>query len=143
MDSKIKILIGILVVGIVLIGGWWIWENQYISIQSPESITQSVKISVGGNSKVISGIQLPIDENEAEKIVKKFCKSKNSGAVYGYDTIKEVDNEWKIQIVNMNGMCYAVVNVKSGETNCEKCDDVKLFPPFEEVSIITNKTEYE
>ena len=27
MDSKVKILIGVLVVGILLIGGWWIWEN--------------------------------------------------------------------------------------------------------------------
>ncbi len=28
MDSKIKILIGILAIGIVLIGGWWIWNNR-------------------------------------------------------------------------------------------------------------------
>ena len=28
MDSKIKILIGILVVGILLIGGWWVWNTQ-------------------------------------------------------------------------------------------------------------------
>jgi len=27
MNQKIKILIGILVIGIALIGGWWIWEN--------------------------------------------------------------------------------------------------------------------
>jgi len=29
MNSKIKILIGILIVGILLIVGWWIWKNYY------------------------------------------------------------------------------------------------------------------
>jgi len=29
MKNKIKILIGVLVVGIILVGGWWVWNNYY------------------------------------------------------------------------------------------------------------------
>lgn len=139
MISKIKILIGILVIGIILICGLLISNNQPIPIQQ----SKYIEISIDEKFERISNIHLPIDKTEAEIIVKKFCESKNPDYSYGYDIMKKVGNEWKVQIVNMNGLCYAAVNVKSGETNCEKCDDVKLFPPFEQVTITTDKTEYE
>ena len=115
------------------------------SIQSLNNTSQTeLKISVDGNSKIISSIQLPIDENEAKIIVKEFCEPENPDAVYGYNTIKEVDDKWRIQIINMNDMCYATINVKNGETNCTKCSNTKMFPPFEnQVIITTDKTEYE
>ncbi len=131
--SKIflDILIGILAIGLILI--------IILSVQQTE-----LKISVNGNSKVISSIQLPIDKNEAEKIVKEFCEPENPDYMYDYRVMKKIDNEWRIQIININGMCYAVVNVKSGETNCTKCSNTKMFPPFEnQVIITTDKTEYE
>ena len=138
MDSKIKIMLGILIIGVILVGGWWIWNIQ--TIQPPENITQSeLKISVDGNLETIADIQLPVDEIEAKKIVKKFCEAKNPDYVYGYDMMEEVDDEWRIPVYNVNCPCYATVNIKTGETNCMK------QIPFEtqEVTISTDKTEYE
>jgi len=139
MNLKIKTLIGILIAGIFLIGGWWIWKNQHIPTQPSKSITQSeLKISVDGKLETITDIYLPIDKIEAEKIVKKFCEPKNPNYDYGYNGIKKVNNEWRIPIYNLNCPCYAVVNIESGETNCMK------EIPFEtqEVTIATDKTEY-
>ena len=130
MDSKIKILIGALVVGILVIGSWTIWKSQHIP---------TLGISVDGKLETITDIHLPIDEIEAEKIVKKFCEPKNPNYDYGYNAIKKVNDEWRIPIYNLNCPCYAVVNIESGETNCMK------QIPFEtqEVTITTDKTEYE
>jgi len=131
MNLKVKILIGILVVGILLIGGWWVWKSQHIPTE--------LEISVDGKLETITDIHLPIDKIEAEKIVKKFCEPKNPNYDYGYNAIKKVNDEWRIPIYNLNCPCYAVVNIESGETNCMK------QIPFEtqEVTITTDKTEYE
>ena len=131
MDSKIKILIGALVVGILVIGSWTIWKSQHIP---------TLGISVDGKLETITDIHLPIDEIEAEKIVKKFCEPKNPNYDYGYNAIKKVNDEWRIPIYNLNCPCYAVVNIESGETNCMK----QIPIPFEtqEVTITTDKTEY-
>ncbi|MCK4729692.1 MAG: hypothetical protein KAT28_00085 [Candidatus Aenigmarchaeota archaeon] len=126
----LDVAVGILTISLILI--------IVLSIQQTE-----LKISVDGNFKAVSDVQLPIDATEAEKIVKEFCEPKNPDYMYDSRAIKKVNNEWRVQIVNMNGKCYAAVDVKSGETNCTKCDDVKLFPPFGEVTITTDKTEYE
>ena len=37
MNTKIKILIGVLIVGLVLIGSWLIWKNQIIGICSDKT----------------------------------------------------------------------------------------------------------
>lgn len=140
MNSKIKILIGILIAGILLIGGWGIWKSQHIPTQPSKSIIQSeLKISVDGKLETITDIYLPIDKIEAEKIVKKFCEPENPNYDYDYNAIKKVNDEWRIPIYNLNCPCYAVVNIESGETNCMK------EIPFEiqQVTITTDKTEYE
>ena len=144
MDSKTKIVIGILIVGIILIGGWWIWKNHYISIQSQESTTQSAKISVDENLEAIVDIQLPIEKTEAETIVKEFCESKNPSYAYKYNMIKEIDNKWRVPIINVNCLCYALVNKENGETNCMECNCTELSSVFEteKVTIATDKTEY-
>ena len=136
MNTKTKILVGILAIGLILI--------ILLSIQPLKNTTQTeLKISVDGNFKVMHTIQLPIDVTEARTIVEKFCEPENPDNAYGYDTIKKVDDKWRIQIVNMNCLCYASVNTETGETNCTECICAGLFPPFgEEVTITTDKTEY-
>ncbi len=129
-----KILIGI-VVGIVLISGWWILINQ-LSIQPPEG-TAPLKISVDGNLKTMTDVLLPIDKTEAETIVKGSCESKDSR--YSYALMKKVDDEWRISMSNINGPYYATVNIETGETNCMKQIP---FEESKEVSITTDKTEY-
>ena len=47
MDLKGKILVGILVVGILLIGGWWIWKNQIIPQKRIKCINVYFEMDVG------------------------------------------------------------------------------------------------
>lgn len=39
MNSKIKILIGTLIIGVILIGGWWIWNGQIYQETQEVTIT--------------------------------------------------------------------------------------------------------
>lgn len=60
MTTKIKILIGVLVVGVVLIGVWWIWNSQIYPETQEVTITtdkaeyeqgETVKITLKNNLK--------------------------------------------------------------------------------------------
>ena len=46
-NKEILILIGVLVVGILLIGGWWIWNNQNNSTKRIKCINVYFEMSVG------------------------------------------------------------------------------------------------
>ena len=56
MDSKIKILIGILVVGIVVIGACWIWNN--LSQKTTQQVIQKNRIQ---------GVTITTDKTEYEQ----------------------------------------------------------------------------
>lgn len=43
MDSKIKILIGVLVIGIILIGGWWIWKETPLFVTECNILENDIK----------------------------------------------------------------------------------------------------
>jgi len=118
MDSKIKILIGILVVGVLLIGGWWIW-NSYFE-----------KISVDGKAKIVFGIDLPLDAEEAVKVVKKFC-----GKEYKFNSIEDLGGYW---IVPYDLPYYAKINKEDGNTKCK----VKIITKEVFIDSSTEKVEF-
>lgn len=96
----------------------------------------------------INNICIPkkeISKDKAISLTKERCTPENPDYAYRYDMIKKVDSEWRIPIMNVNCLCFAIVNTKSEEINCMKCNCTGLFPPFEteKVTITTDKTEYE
>ena len=75
-----------------------------------------IEILIDGERQKIEGVQLPIDESEAKTIVKKFCQP--TMGKYGYDDIKQIDNIWRIRILNVSCVCAATVNIDTGKTEC-------------------------
>jgi hypothetical protein len=111
---------------------------RYGKIKTP--VFRGPGIFVDGHFKRMSNLELPINETQAEKIVKEFCEPSNQDYKYGYESMKKINNEWRIPITNLNCPCYATVNTGAGETNCMK---QVSFGIENQVSITTDKTEYE
>ena len=80
-----------------------------------------------------------IIKEEAISLVKKRCENEKNDYVYSYNNIKKTDNEWRIPIMNVNCLCYAVVDVKTGEVDCIK----EISFSQKKVTITTDKMEYE
>jgi len=99
MNPKIKILIVALVVGVLLIGGWWVW-NSYFE-----------EISVDGKTKIVFGIDSPLDAKEAIKVVKKFC-----GREYQFNSIEDLGEFW---IIPYEFPYYAKIDKEDGNTSCK------------------------
>ena len=99
MNPKIKILIVALVVGVLLIGGWWVW-NSYFE-----------EISVDGKTKIVFGIDSPLDAKEAIKVVKKFC-----GREYQFNSTEDLGEFW---IIPYEFPYYAKIDKEDGNTSCK------------------------
>ncbi len=126
MGSKIKILIGILVLGILLIGAWWVW-NSIIPKKEPfipphwkicNSDSDCVETQAGCCRCTMGGVQTAINKkylNKWEEKLKKFCQGT---------------------------ICPAVFRCKKGKVICKnhKC---KFVPRENKVILTTDKTEYE
>jgi len=94
MDSKIKIVIGILIVGIILIGGWWIWKLglEEESRMFPELSEGSLK------EEILKNVQLVCDQN---KLSEDECSKGLCGFNYMFEVISDEDVlEYKQQIEN-------------------------------------------
>jgi len=66
MDSKTKILIEVLVIGIILISGWWGWSN-YIQKTSVDVISQQIMNKCKEEKKFIEEIRSDPDCLEGKK----------------------------------------------------------------------------
>ncbi len=96
-----------------------------LELKGPEKgilIHTKRKIIVDGKTEEIIDIDFPLDEKEAEAIVKKFCEPK--GYKYDYnslysnwDEIKK-STQWKFPTSEPNFSYYALVDAKTGTTNC-------------------------
>lgn len=87
----------------------------------PERPPERTDILVDGKTEKLSGITLPIEENESISIVRQFCEPKYPSYQYYYEGIKKVNHEWQIMIPNMNNVCSTTVNETTGETKCQVC----------------------
>ncbi len=87
---------------------------------------------------IIPVSKIEITKEEAISLVKKRCENEKNDYVYSYNNIKKTDNEWRIPIMNVNCLCYAVVDVKTGEVDCMK----EISFSQKKVTITTDKTEY-
>ena len=118
MNTKIKILIGVLVVGVVLIAGWWIWNGQ--TIKNPRGIC-------GPKGMGINYDVLYCDETcNVDDDCKFTC---GCGAIN------------KNEICHDEGITYDCVDheVKCKEGRCIIGKEILL----KGVTITTDKTEYE
>ena len=89
MNSKAKILIGVLVVGIVLIGGLLIWNSQQAPIQLSKDITIQPKIIPG---KVIVTFENNVTKENAYEIIWSYSED------YG-GSLDEWNDELKVALV--------------------------------------------
>jgi hypothetical protein len=76
-------------------------------------------ILVDGESEKTVNIMLPISKEEAIIIVKDFCESKYPSYQYNYDGVEKINDEWIVKIPNINCVCGATINEKTGETKCQ------------------------
>lgn len=80
------------------------------------------KIIVDGKTEEIIDIDFPLNEKEAEAIVKKFCEPKGykydyKSLYFNWDEIKK-STQWKFPTSEPNFSYYALVDAKTGITNC-------------------------
>ncbi|MCD6550476.1 hypothetical protein J7K24_02950 [bacterium] len=148
MNLKIKILIGVLIIGILLISGWWIWRSQkQASIE--EFCTSSVledcygkKVKVIGTfealSKGCNGGIIVSSEREETIFLPEFTGK--------CEAIKQYENK-KVELVGTiekhvcppATQCWGKMVIKS-------IDSIKVLEnqtkPTKEIIITTDKTEY-
>lgn len=155
MNRKTKILIGILIVGIILAGGWWVWNSQK---QAPveEFCTANVledcdgkKVNITGKLKYIPKGKIPILTN-----------IENREAKYTWGGIFLDWQEDKVSDITEGAILNIIGMVSKGGQPCsppgrpEQCmapyhatnikvESVKVVKNTEDVTITTDKTEYE
>ena len=98
MNKKIKILIGILIVGILLIGGWWVWKQNTIERQSI-STYNIIKNCTHDNECVCSGrygcinknsVLPPVIPEDKFKCIGVKCSCINNRCIQKLPSLKEV-----------------------------------------------------
>jgi len=157
MDSKVKILIGILVVGILLIAGWWVWKSQQEITQSPVAPTIT-EISREEALELANQVIQPKCEATFTEI-KKIVWNMEGPGFENLKNICPVINEYKENKIwraekplNENISVIGLVGVY-GRFVCAYALDKKAAPGIitldkiciqkKGVTIITDKTEYE
>jgi len=112
----------LIVLAIIIGGGVCFGARLYLDIiggWSEIKKTSIIEISVDGKNEETVATELPIGEEVAIHIVRRFCEPKYPLYQYDYENIKKVDNKWIVRIPNINCICGATFNVQTGETKCQ------------------------
>ncbi len=163
MDSKVKILVGVLVVGILLISGWWILSNQMIGVCSndtPQFCDRSCKTDqeckfacgcgcISRDEKCSSNAVCKIGVCHTCRCVNGKCESWFNVFKRALDT-KDVALCGEIKPISCKDMCYKILAIDTKNiTLCDKISNVyeratcRDVIKQEQVTITTDKTEYE
>lgn len=117
MDSKINILVGVLVVGIVLISGWWIWNSQiYSETQNEVTITtDKTEYKQGETVKITIKNNLNISLRNYDTVVPENSEFYNQFVGWGFIEIFEDGNWSKIEpLWRCGNTCFAKCKLSGG-----------------------------
>ena len=163
MDSKVKILVGILIVGILLISGWWILSNQMIGVCSndtPQFCDRSCKTDqeckfacgcgcISRDEKCSSNAVCKIGVCHTCRCINGKCESWFDVFKRALDT-KDVALCGKIKPISCKDTCYKILAIDT--KNITLCDEIsnvygrttcRDVIKQEQVTTTTDKTEYE
>lgn len=146
MNKGIKILIGILVIGIVLAGGWWVWNNYYKVSETSEIYREELMKEI---SDKIEKLDKSCQSNEDCKEVELRYLIKADGVhplcVNKEETIKEIrslqDLYYKKYKTSLPDILINLLPFYGCECKNNVC--AEITKKAEEVTITTDKTEYE
>ena len=140
MRFKIKVLVGILIIGIVLVGGWWIWSS-LSKIEGPilvselqlilksdkevyeaeEPIKTEITVSNGGDKSI----------HYTEIVSSNFdCKSITYIIKSGEEIVWKLDGITEMQLVNTVPTCREI-EPKNTKIFSKNLLQQKLIPPHE------------
>ena len=149
MNKKIKILIGILVIGILLINGWCIWGNQQIQDYKTDKKycqkDQDCGCSTCGCLNFYWKDKIECKSTYEGTVCDKVgCVCKDNQCVLSENKYCEKDEDCIFtQCCGCARECNRKCNIKPEATPC-RCENNQCVPAeFKQIVITTDKTEYE
>ena len=155
MTTKTKILAGVLVMGIVLIGGWWIWNSYFekISVNKTTSEISKEKALKLANQILEEECNLSFSQieriswtkgPEVENLKREICPTidKYNKTEIWKSKISLNDNIEIIALVGIYGKFVCVYGLDKGAAPGIISID-KACGKTEKVTLSTDKTEYE